>query len=628
MIQKDNKYPLLFSPIKVGKITLPNRTVMAPVYNGLLNENGAVNQRYIDYFVERAKNDVGLIVLQPAYIVKSLRPAHLSIADDRYIPGLSELTEAVKAVGSRIVLQLSYLGTQDIGQVGRNVNEMSLAEIEEFIGLFVKGADRAQQAGFDGIELHGAHGYFINQFLSPLDNHRHDEYSQDKLKFLREVVNGIRRVCGPNLLLQLRISAEEMVPGGLTLEDTINTCLEMEKIGVDAIHMSAGRTESSENIVPPYYLPIGLNAQRAEALKKRLSIPVIVPGRIIEPDLAEEILAQGKADLISFGRPLIADPEFVRKARTGRTDEIRTCLSCNYCHSKRVKKFLPIRCAVNPLAGRESKYSIQQTATHKEVWVIGGGPAGMEAARVAALRGNRVTLWESSTRLGGKLHAAKVPPGKEVFQSFLDYQMNQMKLLGIKMNLSSTVDKKTIAELRPDIVIVATGSRPIKGQIEIVNEENLTTAEEMLLENNRAEVSKRVVILGGGLVGAELADYLSETPGKEIIILEMQKEIAVNIEPLTRKLLLKRLENKGVRFICEATVNRIEKRCVSFINRSGEKETLETDLTVLALGYCPEETLATEISELTRVYIIGDAKEGNGDLAHAVYSGFLAGMNC
>ncbi len=408
----------LMQPFTLGKLKLRNRIVMAPVLSRLCNPEGIVSSKLIDYYVERAKGGVGLIVIEYCYIDRKESKAsqgQLGVYDDQLIAGLAELAESIQEYGAKVILQICHAGRSTSAKImgrqpiapsaaasytGEMAREMNAEEIESTIQAFADAAYRAKAAGFDGVEIHGAHGYLLAQFLSPYTNLRGDIYGKDRGLFGLQTLDRVRSRVGRDYLVGYRISADEFIQGGITLEESKAFSRRLEKQGIDYLHVSAGMPESGQNIVIPVYFSQGHLLHLAEGIKAEARVPVIAVGAIHRPDLAEDALRKGKADLIAMGRALIADPQLPNKIKAGREADICPCLRCNEGCRVRMEEGKTQRCAVNAEVGREGRMKIRPSPRARRVCVIGGGPAGLEASRILGLRGHRVILLEKRESTG------------------------------------------------------------------------------------------------------------------------------------------------------------------------------------------------------------------------------------
>jgi len=626
--------------MRIGSMLLKNRIALAPMATHYAEENGAVTSRLKNYYAERARGGVGLIIIESGYIHPLGRGGlrRLGLYHDGLIPGLKELVKLVHTEGSRISSQLHHAGRQvnvlathgiypvssfsiPAAMEGVVPRTLKVHEIEELVEAFGHAARRSLEAGFDAILIHAAHGYLIHQFLSPCSNTRKDLYGGTftrRLRFLREVVHHCREVVGKGFPLMVRISASEFVPGGITLKDSQRIARNLESWGVNAIHVSGGTHESQEMEIPPMDMPRGCLVHLAEGIKKVVGIPVATVGRIVDPKMAEKILQEGKADLITLGRALLADPEFPKKTREGKVKDIRPCIGCLQGCLSRLYQGDSITCLVNASAGFEVEYELKPSEKRKRVLVIGGGPGGMEAARVAAARGHDVSLFERNGHLGGQFHLASLPPGKGEIKSFLEYLSHQIKKSGVKVHLNQEMTPDKLSQVKMDVIILASGGSMRKPEIPGIEGENVLLAWEALADPKR--IGKNVVVIGGGAVGAETADFLVDLQ-KEVTLIEMVKDIALDAERTHRKLLLRRLGEKGVkiRVLTEAKAIRKEGVEVEF---NGRREILPADTSVLATGVKENNELEECLKSLqVEFYKIGDCQNPRKAI-DAIHEGF------
>jgi len=635
----------LFEEGYIGNMRIRNRTVMPPMGTNLASETGAVTQSMIHYYRERAKGGVGLIITEinsvdspQGYAI----PNQLSIHDNSYIAGHNELVEAVKEHGAKIITQLHHAGRQTTPENTFGLQpvapsaipdpflkvvprELTTSEIEEIIEKFIKAAIRSQNAGYDGVELHGAHGYLIGQFMSPFSNKRTDLYGGDlngRMRFPLEIIRGIKQRTRGDFPIVFRFSADEFVEGGIHLDEAKQIARMLQDAGVDALDVSSGVYASMPTILEPMSYAEGWRVYLAEEIKKVVQIPVITVGVIRSPETAESILAEGKADFVALGRTLIADPEWPFKAMEGRTEDIRKCITCNiWCIGERVFKNLHVRCTVNPVAGRELEYPlITSTMSPKHFAVMGGGPAGMEAARVLATAGHRVTLFEREPELGGQVRLASVPPGKEKIRWSIEYLQTQIRKLGVEVHLNTEANADTVQGMDIDSVILATGAAPLIPDIPGVHNPNVTTAWDLLA--GRYEVGDRVVVIGGGSVGCETGLFLKHR-GKDVTVIEMEDELAVDTEPISRMSLLDELGKAGVRTVTGLNVREIKHDGVVAIDSRWKEYWFPCAHVVLSVGSVPVNHLEEELRQRgMRVFVIGDAKKPR-KLNHAIHDGFL-----
>ncbi len=627
MPAEQRKLKHLFTPIAIKTMKLKNRIVMPAMGTLFANLDSTISERQMDYYEARAKGGVGLIVVEIAEVHPSSAMMMLiGIHDDRFIPGLRMLTDRIHAAGAKIAIQIHHPGRQfpavdperppwapsavpcpcplcqDMPHV------MTVAEIEEMVDAFAQGARRAKEAGFDAVEVHGAHGYLLAQFMSAYTNRRTDRYGGDissRMRFPLEVVQAVREKVGPDYPIIFRVSGEERVPGGRELEEVVATAPMVVDAGVDCISVSTGvYVNLFTHLIAPMEISKGLNVYAAEAIKKVVDVPVIVAGRLNDPIIANSVIAQGKADLVAIGRGVLADPELPNKAAAGQFEDIRWCIACNYCVQS-LMTAMSLRCVVNPELGREREFAIAPAPKSKKVLVIGGGPAGMEAARVAALRGHRVTLYEKEPELGGQFRLASIPPQKQELDPAIKYFSRALEKAGVKVVLGQEAKPSLVAELRPDAVMVATGGTPLIPDIPRAQGEKVVTAWDVL--RGKAAVGKKVVVAGGGMVGCETAEFLAEY-GKEVTIVEMLPELASDAVMGRKLLLTQRLAELGVKVITSATIKKFTTDGVVVTRDGKEKVIAGMESIVLAMGVAPVQKLAEEIKDkVSELYIIGDA---------------------
>lgn len=649
MSREKTVYEKIFQSASIGTLHVKNRLFMAPMGTRLASEVGGVTQRQIDYYAERAKGGVGTIITEVTcvdYPIGVTGPTNLCLHDHGYIAGHNELVEAVHTYGAKIISQLVHAGRQTRPAsikgmqpvapsaipckfINAMPRELTTGETEEIVAKFIEAAVRVKTAGYDGVELHGAHGYLIAQFMSAASNHRKDRYGGDllgRMSFPLEIIRGVRKEVGPDFPLLFRFSAEEFVEGGRDLEESKQVARILEEAGVDVLDVSAGAYESMPTMIEPMSYAQGWKIYLAESIKKVVKIPVIGVGAIRTPEVAEGILRDGSADFISLGRALLADPYWPRKAREGREKEIIPCISCNVgCIGERIFRNLHIRCALNPLTGREGlKDALLPVGKKKKVFVIGGGPAGMAAALYADEKGHEVILYEKSQRLGGQLHLAATPPGKEKFVWFLDYLRNQIEKRKIEVRLEQAVTPEAVFRGNPDVVILATGAVPQIPDIPGIDGPSVCTAWEVL-EGNVEVKDKVVLVAGGGTVGCETAQYLAPD-NRKVIIAEMLDGIALDMEPINRMDLISKIQESDIEVLLGREIGGIEPDGVLLSDREKKEEKIKVDLVVLALGSAPANELAKELEgKVEEVYLVGDSNKPR-KIMDAVYEGFQAAI--
>ena len=599
----------LLRPGRIGSTDLRNRFVFAPIDTNLGQTDGTVSERLLRHYERRAAGGVGLVITEICVVNPGgAAPHQLRIDDERHVPGLTDLARRIHARGSSCFLQLGHLGGEISSRLtgqqavapsavpstfsGEVPRALDHAGIAETIAQFSSAASRARAAGCDGVEIHAGHGYLIDQFLSPVTNKRTDEYGGSaggRYRFLGELMHALRAATGNDFSIIVRISAEEKIPGGLVIQDSVAIARRLEQDGADAIHVSAGSYASLEWTMPPMAFPKGVLVPYAAAIRAEVGVPVIAVGRLGDADLAEDVLAQGKADFIALGRPLLADPDLPNKVATGQQDEIRHCPACNDCLSLTFVQQTSIGCMVNPDLGREGELDYSAALVSRRVLVIGGGPGGMEAARIATLRGHKVTLLEAGPQLGGHLRAGGQVKSKAELKQVLAYLTRQVEKLGIDIRLNTRASRAMVDQLAPEVVIVATGSRPVLPSIEGVEQSHVMYAEDLL--EGRHGAQGQVVIVGASGTGCEAAERLLDQGATAITILARGKRYAQSVEPLMRKLVRRDLEERGVQVIRSAEVFRITATHVHCRLADGSEMQLPADAVVIARGYISETAL-------------------------------------
>lgn len=636
----------VLKPGKIGSMKLKNRFVMAAMGSSHGEQDGGVSQKLIDYYKARSQGGFGLITVEFSCIDPEGKaiPGQLMISSDEYIPGLKRLTEAIHKEGGKIIVQIQHSGRQTNSAVtGKQpvapspvpcpVNrelprELSSEEVYQLIEKFGDAAGRAKKAGFDGVEIHGAHGYLVAQFLSPYTNKRVDEFGGDlagRMKFAIDLIKNIKAKCGQDFPLIFRISGDERVDGGRELKETVIISKALAEAGADAIHVSTGVYNSMPYMVPPYNVPQGFNIEAAEAVKKSVKVPVIAVGRIIEPLMAEEIVSRGLADFVALGRAALADADFPKKVAENRTKEISPCVGClTRCQGVPGVRTddRGVSCMINPFTGHESTMRITEVKKPKTVVVVGGGPGGLEAAWVAAARGHKVILLEKKSQLGGQFLAAAVPPGKQELARAVRYYIEMCKKYKVDIRLNSEANAEQILGLKPDTVVLATGALPM--ELDVPND-GIPMAQAVDILNGKVMAGQNVLVVGGGQVGLETGKHLL-SQNRQVTIVEMKDSVGEDIHPSIKYFLLASLEAGGIKIMTSTTVNEFTKdgaRCTS----SGEPLQLSGyDMAVLAVGSqsCNplEQDLADKVDSL---YVIGDAAKPRNAVA-AIDEGALIGL--
>lgn len=641
-----SKYEHLLSPIKIGETTVKNRIFMPPLSTNLADK-GYVTDELVEHYKARAKGGVGLFVtevvtVEPTYCYL---PGDMCIYDDSFIPGWKKLADGVHEYGAKILPQLFHpahmafplpgtpqlIAPSNVGPYYAKAAPRAVTreELKVIIRQFGEAAKRAQIAGADGVEIHAAHAHgLLGGFLSPLYNKRTDEYGGDidhRLRLTLEVIEEVRRVCGKNFIIDVRISGSEYTDGGLNLNDMIYVAKQLEKAGVDFLHVSGGTTIARGSSIPAPGTPMGSHAATAAEIKKYVSIPVATVGRITEPWIAEELIANGKADICMIGRANLCDPEFANKVAAEKADDIRPCIGCLRClngimFGKRVA------CTVNPSFELENEDTLAPAAEKKNVLVIGSGPAGMEAAFVAAKRGHHVVLCEKEAELGGLMRIAAVPIAKQDLTRLIQYMARRLEGAGVEVRLNCAVDQAMLeGEFKGYEVIAGAGAQPIVVPA-FTGFKQWMTADDVLA--GRAFPGRKIVVIGGGSVGCETTDYLAPLVNdlyprnREITLLEMAPGVMASESGPGRSLLVQRMMAKGVQMICGAKVEKVDETNIWYTKDGQQHCIADADTLVLAMGYKADPALEEMLKAAGASYhLIGDANKV-GTIKDAIGAGY------
>ncbi|HPC85529.1 MAG TPA: FAD-dependent oxidoreductase [Smithellaceae bacterium] len=626
----------LLTPITIRSLTIPNRLVMPPMGTALGNDDSTVSEANLAYIQRRAEGGAGLIITEITEVhpLGSASPRCIGVWDDRFIPGLSRLADVVHAQGSKIAMQLHHTGRENYLLQKKNKavgpsaipsyvfgflgtpREMTLAEVEETIVAFGSAALRARKAGFDAVELHGAHGYLLMQFLSALSNQRKDQYGGDfrgRSRFMVECLKEVRRQVGPDFPVSIRISGEECIKNGYTLSDMETIIPDLVSAGADLINVSFGTHGSpAVNIdtpnpsAPVEYAP-GFKSHLARRVKEIGGVPVISVGRYTDPFFMDEVIARGDADMIAVARQHLADPDFLKNALAGHPEDTLECLACNQgCIERLSLEALPIRCAINPQTGQELIYPAGPAAVRRSVWVVGGGPAGLTAAFEAARLGHQVTLFEQESQTGGNVRYAAKAPHKEVYGRYIQTLTAKCKKKGVEIKTGTEVTEAMIEAGKPDVVILAIGAGKAACPAEGVDASVVCDAWQIL--DGTRKPQEPVVVIGGGLVGMETADFLREKGIRNITIVEMLPASPVLALAAHGYMLHKRLRAAGIALMLGTRVKKIEEKAV-VVEVKGEEKRLEPVAQVIvAIGVTPRTALRDMLAKKgIRHFVVGDA---------------------
>ena len=627
------KYPTMFSPIQIGTVTVPNRFVVPPMGNNFANTDGTMSDRSAAYYEARAKGGFGLITIESTVVYAEAKggPRKPCLFTDDTVDSFKKVVDRCHAYGAKVNIQLQHAGPEGNSKLtgyplkaasamashcgGEIPVAMPTEEVYKLIECYGDAAARAQRAGVDMVEVHCAHGYLVSTFISARTNKRTDEFGgcfENRMRLPRLIIENIRRKTGGSLPILCRINARDEGEGGLTVQDAavIAAYLEQE-CGVDALNVSRSIHLHDEFMWAPNNTHAGFNADLVTEIKKAVSIPVITVGRYTEPQYAELLVKQGRADLVAFGRQSIADPELPNKARTGHLETLTPCIACLLGCVPNMLAGRPITCAMNPTVGREAE--IVPAQVKKKVLVIGGGPGGMYAAWMCARRGHSVTLLEKGSELGGHFLVASYPPAKGEIAPAIRSLIVRCREAGVDIRLNTEATAELVQEIAPDAAIVATGSTPLILPIPGLAECGYVNAEDMLTGKQTA--GKRVLIVGGGMVGAEAAEHLAER-GHECDIVEMKHVVGEDIMPEPRKYIMASLEHHKVGQFTDAKVSRFYTDGVAYTSTvdGSEGELRGYDSIVLAMGYRSNNPLEEQLKLLVpQVIVIGEARQAPGN---------------
>lgn len=628
----------LLTPIRIKSLEIANRVVMPPMGTGLGNNDGTVSEANLAYLRRRARSGAGLYITEITEIdpLGAVTPSCLAIWDDKFIPGLRQMADIVHAAGGKIAMQLHHCGRESLYQTRKKTavapsavgsfmfgfiatpREMTPEEIQQTIRAFGDGARRAKAAGFDAVELHGAHGYLLMQFLSAFSNQRTDAYGGDfhgRSRFMRECLAEVRRQVGDDFPISLRISGEEGLQGGYTIDDMLTIIPDLVAAGADLLHVSFGTHGRADKYIdtpnpsaPIEYEP-GFKAHLARKIKAVAGVPVITVGRFTDPFLMDEVIARGDADLVAVGRQHLADPDFLINAREGRAQETFECLACNQgCIEREALEGKPVRCAINVETGQELIYPTQAAQTPRRVWVIGGGPAGLTAADEAARLGHQVTLFEKEAQIGGQIRYAENAPHKSAYGRWIRTLAARVAKRGVQLRTGTEVTEAMIDQGDPEVVILASGADKADCPAQGITMSVVCDAWQIL--NGEVAPREDAVVIGGGLMGMETADFLCQQGIRNVTLVEMQAKPPVRPISAHGTMLHRRLAAAGARLMFGTTLERIEEGAVTVSSGGEEQRLAPVGQVIVAVGVTPRQALKEIlVRKGIRHFVIGDALE-------------------
>ncbi|KZL89924.1 FAD-dependent oxidoreductase [Clostridium magnum] len=615
----------MFTSIKIGPMTVPNRFVVPPMGNNFANTDGTMSDNSLAYYRERAIGGFGLITFEATVVDKKAKggPRKPCLFEDSTIESFKRVIDACHEAGAKISIQLQHAGPEGNAAVaghpikaasaipssfGRNTPvAISREEIYELIELYGDAAVRAQKAGADAVEVHCAHGYLVNSFLSPRTNKRVDEFGgcfENRMRLPRLIIENIRKKVGDSMAILCRINSSDEVAGGLDVHDSATIAAYLEECGVDGLHVSRAVHIRDQYMWAPTVLHAGFSADLVTEIKKAVTIPVITVGRFTEPHFAELLVRQGRCDLVAFGRQSLADPHTPNKAKESRLQELNPCIACLQGCVHNMYQGKPVKCLVNPFLGHEGE--VKPAEVSKKVIVVGGGVGGMLAGYTAAMRGHDVTLFEATDTLGGQMRLAAYPPGKGDITNMVRSYVAKCEQYGVKIRMNTRVTPEMISAEAPDVVIIATGATPLVLPIPGINESGVINAVDLL--DGKESCGQKVLVVGGGMVGCETAAFLGEQE-HDVTVIELRDKVGADVISEHRKFLMGDFEEYKIKSVTSAKVAKFFGDGVSYTLEDGSEHRLEGfDSVVLAMGARAYDPLSEEVKKAVKeTYVIGDA---------------------
>ena len=623
-------YAKLFTPGKIGNLELKNRIVMPAMGCSLAESTGEAGARIIKYYADRARGGAGLIITEITRVDDETgvgTPNQLSVTNTHMVAQLYRLVEAVHAYDTKLFVQLHHPGNQTPSRliggkqpvsasdvtckvIGEQPRPLTTEEVEAMVKKFVIGAVIAQKSGVDGVEIHAAHGYLVSQFLSPHTNKRTDKYGgsfEGRMRFITEIIMGIKAMCGPKFPISVRMNGSDYLDDGITEEDAIMQAKYLEKLGISAINVSCGTYDSGATIIEPNYFAEGWKKHLAANIRKEVSIPVIAVCNIKHPAVAEQLLEEGFADFVGIARGQLADPDWGIKAKAGKDVLIRKCLGCMECF-RILNDGLPLGCTLNPVLGREFEWGdekLVKNGNNRTVAVIGGGPAGMEAALVLAKRSFKTMLYEAKDKLGGTVNLAAIPPHKAMLSEYIETMEAQLKEAGVDIILNTPATIEILKEHGTEAVFLATGGKPVCPNIPGI--EKAVTAEAVLEDPSLAK-GENLVIIGGGVTGLETAETFA--PDHKVTVVEMLDKVGGNLYPSIVMHLAQEIMKNGGMIAKGKQLTAVEDGAVTVKDtKSGEETKIPADTVILAMGVRSNRPDIDALCESfgDKVVLVGDA---------------------
>lgn len=639
------KFQEMFSPIQIGNMTVKNRFVVPPMGNNFANTDGTWSEQSKAYYAERAKGQFGLITIEATVVHDKAKggPRKPCLYSDHSIESLRRITDACHAEGAKVSVQLQNAGPEGNAKnagapiqaataipsvYGKDMPvEVPTEEVYQLVKGYGQAARRAMEGGADAVEIHMAHGYLVNSFLSPRTNKRVDEFGgsfENRMRFPRLIIEEIRKEVGDRIAVLARINCSDEVAGGLDVHDSAAIAAYLEDCGLDALHVSRAVHIKDEYMWAPTAVHGGFSADLVSEIKRAVSIPVITVGRFTEPQFAELMIREGRADLVAFGRQSLADPHMPRKAQEEKLDDMIPCIACLQGCVANMYQGQPICCLTNPFLGHEEN-GFQKAETSKKVLVIGGGVGGLCAAFVAAERGHQVTLCEQTEKLGGNMRLAAYPPGKGDITNMVRSYIVRCEKAGVRILKNQEVTSEFIREQKPDAVIIATGAKTLILPIEGIEDPAIIHGSDLL--DGKRTAGKKVLVVGGGMVGCEIAAFLGEQQ-HEVSIIEFRDKMGADMISEHRKFVMKDFDEYGIREIVNAKVCRFFRDGVEYETPDGiRKAERGYDSVILSMGFRNYNPFAEQLEELgCECYVIGDAVRARRAL-DATREAYEAAMN-